>query len=299
MQEFSTSAINWVNHLQFGQNRERFSLVHFATDASVESNLGDDVLPAVNSLHYSGGLTNHADAIGACQGTFANSSGENIILLVTAGVPTDLDQGRASAAAAETVGTTIKTVFVNRNKTGGNVNGLTPDEVEAYMNDLGSSHYAVDSFENLSKTVDDIAYDIACDVEEEPVRELTHVAAPSCVPTPQSELPQYIWELQAYYCTPCETGYPHWPCAGDHGYDLCQCTGKIEAPAPAPASSTPPPHCNCKACTKEVWNSPAGRSTCALRMKWLTSYPRLIPEIEACNTVFMEHPSCTCQWACR
>ena len=97
LQDFSTSVINWVNYLQFGQNRERFSLVQFATDATVESNR--DVLPAVNSLHYSGGLTDHADAINACQGTFAKKLVDNIILLVTAGVPEYLEEGRTSAAA--------------------------------------------------------------------------------------------------------------------------------------------------------------------------------------------------------
>ena len=77
-------------HLQFGMNSKSHSLVTFSTAAQTRVSLGQDVLAGVDALDYKGGLTNHGEAIKACQSTFDGSGADtkDFILLVTDGVAT-------------------------------------------------------------------------------------------------------------------------------------------------------------------------------------------------------------------
>lgn len=181
---FAADVINWINHLQFGVNSRSLSLVTFSGSASTKVQLGQDVLAGVDGLDYTGGLTNHGAAINHCKSTFDGSSADsqNFILLVTDGVATSkngsfntadgIEHGKNRANVAKEAGITIETVFINP--------AQAEADVISYMNELSSSgsHFDVSDFENLGKTVNDIAYKIACSGDGR----VTPAAAPELQP---------------------------------------------------------------------------------------------------------------------
>ena len=97
-----------------------------------------------------GGYTNTAQAIQKCQDTFGNSDRQNVILLLTDGVPTRPSGNPAQAAinAANDVKTRsnptfLQPVFVNA---GGN-----PLSAITFMNDIASgSVFTIGEFDDLN-----------------------------------------------------------------------------------------------------------------------------------------------------
>lgn len=85
----------------------RFSIVKFSTLASIDSELStaDETVVVLDDMIYSGGLTNHADAISVCQQSFqpadTNNGWRNVIVLITDGVPSQPeDRGEEVALEA-------------------------------------------------------------------------------------------------------------------------------------------------------------------------------------------------------
>jgi hypothetical protein len=143
---------------------EYYSVVEFATEATIVSNLisSDEAVQKLNGLDYSGGWTNHRSAIYRCQRTLDLSTAddrENVILLVTDGVPTrpEEDPHGAALAAASNVkskGTVIFPVFISANNQGAvdYMEGLSTDGSVSYLND----------FSELQQLVNSLAPQIAC-----------------------------------------------------------------------------------------------------------------------------------------
>lgn len=205
IKEFSTAAINWINLLQFGINHRKVSIVTFATNARTKVGLGEAALTGLDTLDYSGGLTNHGDAIKECERTFdgaitdGSNDPTNIMLLVTDGVATTktgdhnaaegVAHGRNQARLAKEAGTNIETVFIN------------PAQAQAdtisYMNDLSSSgsHYDVSDFDNLDKMVNDIAYKIACSGDG--------AIIPVAAPVDQASVPSALQAVTYCGCSTC------------------------------------------------------------------------------------------------
>uniref|UniRef100_A0A7S2YG23 VWFA domain-containing protein n=1 Tax=Entomoneis paludosa TaxID=265537 RepID=A0A7S2YG23_9STRA len=111
-----------------GDSPRRFSVVSFATDATVVMPLdtGNKATKAINAIPYSGGWTNTGDAIHACQDTLVNSDSVKVMVLLTDGTPTRGDPNKgngghqehkdyatAEANAAKAAGTTIVPVVIN------------------------------------------------------------------------------------------------------------------------------------------------------------------------------------------
>lgn len=98
-----------------------FSVVQFATGAQLISGpaAAGRAASAIEGLDYSGGLTNHAEAIRLCQRTFPRASGrKDFIVLVTDGESSEPGfdpEGAAEAAAtaAKADGTFIVPVFIS------------------------------------------------------------------------------------------------------------------------------------------------------------------------------------------
>ena len=86
-----------------------FSIVQFATDASIVSRpqSANDALSTVQQLSYSGGVTNHAEAISSCRQSLSSSQipgRKNFIMLITDGEPTAPEndpEGAATLAASQ------------------------------------------------------------------------------------------------------------------------------------------------------------------------------------------------------
>ena len=159
---------------------ESFAVVEFGTNANtvVGMTSHNEALQELNGLVYTGGYTNHAEAISHCQATFDTYSGsnrENVILLVTDGVATRPGKdpfGAATAAAdsAKEAGTTILPVFIQPLAT---VTAFSANAVEAaaiaqqelnYMIGLSSEGMVTDvtNFEELSSLIDGLVPQIAC-----------------------------------------------------------------------------------------------------------------------------------------
>ena len=125
MKQFASGLVSEIGDPQNGIENKQFSLVRFATDSSIEANLGSsqNALTAINNLDYTGGITNHGDAIISCQSTLVGSLVPTFILMVTDGVattqtglydpPAGVAHGIASAEEVKQGGTNIETVFIN------------------------------------------------------------------------------------------------------------------------------------------------------------------------------------------
>ena len=160
-------AVDVVNSLDEIQREKSFSLVEFSTDARVRrtlTNAGNVRDYLNNDIDYMGGYTNTAEAIEKCQHTFGNSDRQNVILLVTDGVPTrpSGDPFQAAINAANDVKnpnrsnpTFLQPVFINA---GGN-----PLSATTFMNNIASGGvFNIDDFDVLNQDAVDRLKDILC-----------------------------------------------------------------------------------------------------------------------------------------
>ncbi len=98
-----------INALNMVDIESSFSIVMFATDAEILSNLAsaDEALVSLDELTFTGGRTNHAAAINSCRTSLESSAQndrKNILLLITDGSPSEpdgLSEFAAEMAAAE------------------------------------------------------------------------------------------------------------------------------------------------------------------------------------------------------
>lgn len=94
-----------VGRLDEFDARKSFSTVVFASTAKTVGSLGStsQTIDVLNSLDYSGGTTNHRDAINRCRQTLnsGNPSRKKFILIVTDGVSTAPDGLDPESAAEE------------------------------------------------------------------------------------------------------------------------------------------------------------------------------------------------------
>lgn len=153
------------------------SVVTFATSANVHGVLStnvNDTLGSLETLSYSGGYTDHKDAIMKCQSTLpptniddsdsssGSSSVQNFIILVTDGIPTrpsgDSETYAISAAnSAKEEGTIILPVFIN--SATDNLDQLD------YMKQLsydGSSIWDISSFDSLNTIMESVTSRVLC-----------------------------------------------------------------------------------------------------------------------------------------
>ena len=103
MLEFSQSLVQSLGDLPTKQD---FSVVHFGTDVAVADTLenANQARKTIKALKYSGGMTNLAGAIDACQSTLNSSPDDrkNLMLILTDGLPSipEDDPGNAAIDAA-------------------------------------------------------------------------------------------------------------------------------------------------------------------------------------------------------
>ena len=96
----------------------RTSVVSFSGDATIEMGLGtrNDTLDTLSELIYTGGWTDHSDALQSCASTL-NGDAQSFILLVTDGIHTQpanpQSAGIMSAADAKNDGHQILPVFIS------------------------------------------------------------------------------------------------------------------------------------------------------------------------------------------
>ena len=154
-----------VNALGQLPGEQSFSIVQFATDAALVSGLAsaDDTMFTIDALSYSGGVTNHADAINTCQQTLSVSpfpNRENFIMLITDGESSapELDPEAAAEAAAtnaKNAGTFIIPIFISP----------TNDwDTLTFMRRLSSDNQVFDvtGFESLDSLKDRLVNQVSC-----------------------------------------------------------------------------------------------------------------------------------------
>ncbi|KAL7459265.1 hypothetical protein ACHAWC_011732 [Mediolabrus comicus] len=116
--EFSKALVRQLGDLKTQQD---FSLVHFATSATIASTL-QNANQAIKTLHqvvYTGGSTNLYEGIKLCQQTLDSSAEgrKNLLLVITDGIPTmpqvnPVSEARAAASAAKNKGTFVIPIFI-------------------------------------------------------------------------------------------------------------------------------------------------------------------------------------------
>jgi len=152
-----------------------FSLVQFASDAAVESNLGSaqDTLDTINSLIYTGGATNHKAAFEKCMETFSTSNGnkkqfikrngrnrKELILVITDGIstlpkPDPVGVAEAAATVVKEEGVAIVPVFISDKR---------DPEAIAFMRRISTTGAAFDvtDFDSLDSIKDSLVDELAC-----------------------------------------------------------------------------------------------------------------------------------------
>ncbi len=142
-----------------------FAIVQFGDWAVLANGLAsyEDTYNSLNWLDYSGGATNHADAISLCQETLASSpysDRENFIIMITDGVstlPMGDPSGSALAAAddAKSDGTILIPVFISPTYDGDKI---------GFMSDLSSQGevFDVSDFESLSTIEGMLVNQVSC-----------------------------------------------------------------------------------------------------------------------------------------
>ena len=166
IQDFTQDVITRIDSEQFRETvpDKQFSLVKFSTNGQVVTELvnGATATSIVSTLVYTGGFTNHQEALNACQTTFDLGDGTpDFLLLVTDGVPNRPEgedarnAGLVAATAIKDSGTTIDTLFISNNN--------NADTIQ-YMKDLSSDNTVriIDNFGGLEEIIDDVALKIAC-----------------------------------------------------------------------------------------------------------------------------------------
>ena len=158
---FSSTMVNLLDDFPA---EKTFSVVQFATNAQLVSSLAsaDQTIQVIDQLDYTGGLTNHASAIQACQQTLPSNdnSRKNFIMLITDGVSSEPGfdpEGEALAAArlAKSDGTFIIPVFIS-----------PYNDVSAFsfMSQLSSDGkvFDVTDFDSLSSLQDSLITQVSC-----------------------------------------------------------------------------------------------------------------------------------------
>ncbi|KAL7432869.1 hypothetical protein ACHAXM_003291 [Skeletonema potamos] len=140
-----------------------FSIVQFASDASIVSRpqSANDALSTINQLSYTGGVTNHAEAIASCRQSLSSSQfpgRKNFIMLVTDGEPTAPENdpsGAATLAAAQAKndGIFIIPIFISPTYT-----------YDPFMSALSSDGkvFDVTDFDGLLNLQDDLVNQVSC-----------------------------------------------------------------------------------------------------------------------------------------
>mmetsp|Transcript_555 Transcript_555/g.964 ORF Transcript_555/g.964 Transcript_555/m.964 type:complete len:1315 (-) Transcript_555:115-4059(-) len=150
----------------------RFSIVQFSTTALLASELStaDETLTMLNGMLFSGGLTNHADAIRVCQESFQaadkDSDLRNLIVLITDGAPTypeymAEEEALAAAIDAKSAGSYIIPVLISPI-----FNAFTNDRLE-FMESIKSGEgdvLNVENFEGLDSLLESLLGQISCEV---------------------------------------------------------------------------------------------------------------------------------------
>jgi len=186
MKSFS-SAI--VNALAEETDSRAFSVVEFAATATSVIGLSSssEATQELEKLAYSGGGTNHAAAITACQETLDQSTDndrENAILLITDGVATrpsgnPFQSAEVAADLAKEAGTMLVPVFV----------GLQTQEHLDYMAGLSSDGQVADvtDFAELSSLIESLVPKLACSSSvPTDTRSATPTFTPSISQTPST-----------------------------------------------------------------------------------------------------------------
>lgn len=161
VKEFSSLMVNSLGDFPAEKS---FSVVQFATNAQLAGDLAtaEQTLTVIDRLDYTGGLTNHANAIQMCQGTLPSSGDrKNFIMLITDGISSApfLDpEGEAEKAAtsAKSDGTFIIPIFISP---------YTNDWSElAFMSRLSSDGkvFDVTDFESLDGLQDRLVDQVSC-----------------------------------------------------------------------------------------------------------------------------------------
>ena len=161
---FSSTMVNLLGDIGDFAVDNSFSVVQFATNAQLVSSLAsaDQTVQVIDQLDYTGGLTNHASAIQACQQTLPSNdnSRKNFIMLITDGVSSEPGfdpEGEALAAArvAKTDGTFIIPVFISP------YNDVT---ALSFMSQLSSDGkvFDVTDFDSLSSLQDSLITQVSC-----------------------------------------------------------------------------------------------------------------------------------------
>ena len=161
VKDFSSTMV-YILGLLSGE--KSFSMVQFATSAQIISYLDsyEQTRDTIDRLDYTGGMTNHASAIQACQQTlsYGNSSKKNFIMLITDGVPSkpEYDPEGAAEAAARTVKTEdtfIIPVFIS---------SFYDEDALAFMSRLSSDGkvFDVTDFTSLNSLQDSLVDQVSC-----------------------------------------------------------------------------------------------------------------------------------------
>jgi len=142
-----------------------FSVVQFATSAQLASDLSpaNETIDALDRMEFSGGATDHADAIRQCQTSFEmspDSKRQNFIMLITDGMPSTTYfnpelVAKQEAQLAKEAGTYIIPIFINENY----------DFVaESFMTSLSSDGnvFDVSGFESLDTLADALVETVSC-----------------------------------------------------------------------------------------------------------------------------------------
>jgi Mg-chelatase subunit ChlD len=147
-------------------SNQTYSVVQFATNATLVTSLTSSVqaLDALDKMIYTGGLTNHAEAIALCQKTLQlsdNRNAQNLIMLVTDGDPSEPKatspelEAMQAADEAESSGIFIIPVMIART--------LEVDTWE-YMREISSdgSVFNVTDFKSLEMLQESLIAQVSC-----------------------------------------------------------------------------------------------------------------------------------------
>ena len=147
-----------------------FSVVQFATSAQLVSGLAsaDETMAVLDSIRFTGGTTDHADAIRQCQNSFSMSdpNKQNFIMLITDGLPSVTYPfpgispeivAEEEAAIAKRDGTVIIPIFI-----ADDYNAYA----ESFMSSLSSDgqFFDVTGFQSLDTLKDRLVEQVSCSV---------------------------------------------------------------------------------------------------------------------------------------
>ena len=143
-----------------------FSIVQFATSAQLASSLAsaDETMTVLDNIQFTGGSTDHADAIRQCQNSFSTSdpNRQNFIMLITDGLPSTTylnpeSVAEEEAAFAKRDGTVIIPIFIAENYDA---------YAESFMTSLSSDgqFFDVTGFQSLDTLKDRLVEQVSCSV---------------------------------------------------------------------------------------------------------------------------------------